>query len=247
MSEDSKSTLFHGSLPVHIGIIMDGNGRWAKEQRFKRLLGHQKGADTVITVATECLNLGIHYVTLYAFSEENWLRPKAEVFALMQLLKKFLKSQLKLMLKKNIRLHSIGNIEKLPKDVLELLEKTKAATVHNTQLHLILALSYGGRSEIVSAAQKLAHLAATKKISIKEIDEKLFSKHLDTADFPDPDLIIRTSGEMRLSNFLPWQSTYAEFFSSPVFWPEFGKKDLLEAIDDFSKRERRFGLTSEQL
>ena len=234
-------------LPKHIGIIMDGNGRWAQGRNLDRLDGHRKGAQVGKDVAKTCCDLGIRYLTLYAFSEENWGRPKNEVSGLMLLLKSFLTDQLPLMMKEGIRLRTIGNIEKLPLLQQKVLDHTMWMTRKNDKLDLIVALSYGGRDEITRAVQKIAKAVEQKTLSAKEITPELISSHLDTAEFPDPELIVRTSGEFRTSNFLPWQSTYSEYFVTSTLWPDFTPQELKQIIERFSTRERRFGKTSEQV
>ncbi len=227
--------------PRHIAIIMDGNGRWAKERGLPRLEGHRAGADSVREITEGCIELGVQYLTLYAFSSENWSRPKTEVTALMTLLDRFLKEKAKDMDKRNIRLLSIGQTDRLPAKTQKLLETIKARTAGNTALNLVLALSYGSREEIVSAARTIATDAVAGKISPEQIDCKLFASHLQTADIPDPDLLIRTSGEMRVSNFLLWQISYAEMVILKKFWPDFRKSDLIDSVREYQRRHRRFG------
>jgi undecaprenyl diphosphate synthase len=235
------------AIPQHIGIIMDGNGRWAKSKNLDRIQGHTKGIDTVREITTACRELGVKHLTLYAFSEENWKRPKFEITGLMGLLKQFLQSELSLMMDQGVRLLTIGNTEKLPLIERTILDQTKKLTQNNTGMNLILALSYGGREELVRTFQKIAKDIESKKIKASDINEQLISSHLDTANIPDPDLIIRTSGEFRTSNFLPWQSTYSEYVVTQTLWPDFNKQELVACIDEYSKRERRFGLTGEQI
>ena len=229
------------SIPRHVAIIMDGNGRWAKERGRPRLDGHRSGAESVTEVLKGCIELGIDYLTLYAFSSENWSRPKAEVSALMTLLNQFLKSKLKDLDRQNIRLLCIGQLDRLPTKTRELIERTVAHTANHTAMTLVLALSYGGREEIVAAARSLACDAAAGKINPADIDKPLFASRLQTADIPDPDLLIRTSGEMRVSNFLLWQISYAEMVIVKKYWPEFGQEDLSEAVAEYQRRHRRFG------
>ncbi|MEW6615225.1 MAG: isoprenyl transferase [Thermodesulfobacteriota bacterium] len=234
-------------LPRHIAIIMDGNGRWAKKRVLRRVSGHKKGAEAVRKVVTTCRELGIEVLTLYAFSMENWNRPKSEVNALMNLLKRYLFDELNEMLENDIRLNAIGNLKNLPKSVgkvlIDTIERTKACK----GMLLNLALSYGGRDDIVHAVRKIIRDCETKKIKPEDITEELFSKYLFTAGIPDPDLLIRTSGERRISNFLLWQMAYTEIYITDTLWPDFKKEDLIEAILDFQSRERRFGLTSSQI
>ena len=234
-------------LPKHIAIIMDGNGRWAKEHFLGRILGHRKGAEAVRVTVRTCREIGIEYLTLYAFSVENWLRPVEEVEGLMKLLGEFLQAELQEMLDNDIRLTTIGDIETLREPLKKLLRKTMEATAHNKGMVLNLALSYGGRDEIIGAVKKILKDSATGKVTSSQMTKELFSSYLQTSHTPDPDLLIRTSGEYRLSNFLLWQAAYTEFYFTDVLWPDFGRKDLFEAITAYQARERRFGLTSEQL
>jgi undecaprenyl diphosphate synthase len=233
-------------LPQHLAIIMDGNGRWAKKRNLSRIEGHRSGAESVRAVVRSCRKIGIPILTLYAFSKENWQRPSGEVRALWKLLSRYLRSELEEMLGNGIRLSVIGDIHELPKSVYQLLVDTMKKTEANREMLLNLALSYSGRSEIVRAAQKLAAECVAKRLDPKGIDESLFSRHLDTADLPDPDLLIRTSGEQRISNFLLWQMAYTELYVSPVYWPDFREPQLMEALAEYQKRERRFGKTGEQ-
>ena len=235
------------NLPFHVAIIMDGNGRWAKKRLFNRIKGHEKGSETVRAIVRACREIGIRILTLYAFSTENWQRPQIEISALMTLLKKFLISERKEMLDNNIRLNSIGQTERLPEDVRQELQKSMMLTRKNEGMILNLALSYGGRAEIVRAVKEIAIKAIDGRIDPDSITPDLISKHLYTGEMPDPDLLIRTSGEMRISNFLLWQIAYAELYFTPKLWPEFTKEDLYEAIVNYQHRERRFGLTSEQI
>ena len=234
-------------LPNHIAVIMDGNGRWAKTQGKPRVFGHKNGVTSVREVTEAAAELGINYLTLYAFSTENWSRPSFEVNALMTLLVETVKSELKTLNKNNIRLQAIGDLSKLPpkthKTLLEGIEQTK----NNTRMTLVLALNYSSRWEIVEAAKKIASDVQQGHINIEEIDADLFSSNLTTKNIPDPELMIRTSGEHRISNYLLWQAAYAEFYFTPVLWPDFRKEDFYMAILDFQGRERRFGKTSEQL
>ncbi len=228
-------------LPKHVAIIMDGSGRWAKKRGIDRVHGHQKGAEAVREVVRTSREIGIPWLTLYAFSEENWKRPKMEIKALMSLLKRFLRSELKEMQDNGIRLQSIGRTEKLPEDTREILFDTIEKTASNRDMVLTLAISYGGRQEILDAIKKIAINIERHGIIYKEISEQLLSDLLYTVDMPDPDLLIRTSGEYRVSNFLLWQIAYTEIYVTPVLWPDFTKHEFLEAIKDFQKRERRFG------
>jgi undecaprenyl diphosphate synthase len=224
---------------------MDGNGRWAKKRLLNRIRGHEKGADTVRTIVRTCRQIGIRNLTLYAFSTENWQRPKSEIRALMTLLVKFLDSELKEMTDNNIRLDTIGEIDRLPQTVQETLLETKDATRENDGMRLILALSYGSRAEIVRMAQALAQKASTGTIEPDAINTELVSQHLYTRDIPDPDLLIRTSGEMRISNFLLWQIAYTEIYVTETLWPDFDKEEFLHILKDFQQRERRYGKVGE--
>lgn len=234
-------------VPVHIGIIMDGNGRWAKSNNLERIEGHRKGVETVREITTACRKLGVKHLTLYAFSEENWKRPTLEITGLMSLLKIFLQSELSLMMDEGVRLRTIGNTSKLPLIEKTILEQTIKLTAKNTGMDLILALSYGGRDELTRAMQKIAIKVEREEIESNEITPELIAAHLDTAGIPDPELIIRTSGEFRTSNFLPWQSIYSEYMVTETLWPDFTPAELNQIIENFSKRERRFGLTGEQV
>jgi len=234
------------SLPRHVAIIMDGNGRWANLRGLPRVEGHRMGVRSVRAVVECARELRIPYLTLYAFSLENWGRPEPEVVALMTLLKEFLVSELSLLLRHQIRLRVIGETSSVPFAVRQVLEHTVSATAGNAEMTLTLGLSYAGRNEIVRAARLLAAEAAEGKIAPDRITEEMFSSRLDTAGIPDPDLVIRTSGELRISNFLLWQSAYAEFAFTDVLWPDFGKAEFLQALEEYSRRHRRFGLTADQ-
>jgi undecaprenyl diphosphate synthase len=228
-------------MPAHVAIIMDGNGRWAKKRLLNRINGHEKGSETVRTIVRTCREIGISYLTLYAFSTENWQRPKTEVTALMALLKKFLQSEQEEMVENNIRLQVIGQLDRLPTNVREALNQTMTATREQTGMDLILALSYGGRAEIVRMVQEVAEKIKRGIIDPQAVDEELISAHLYTRDIPDPDLLIRTSGEMRISNFLLWQIAYTELFVTNTLWPDFSKEEFLKILKDFQVRARRFG------
>ncbi|HUH25581.1 MAG TPA: isoprenyl transferase [Flavobacterium sp.] len=234
-------------LPKHLAIIMDGNGRWAKQKGFLRTIGHENGATAVKRVIEECARLGIPYLTLYAFSTENWNRPKFEVDMLMKLLVKALRKELKTLQDNNIKLNAIGNLELLPEKVrnelTEVLEKTK----NNTRLTVSLALSYGSRNELIEATKQLCNKVKNNIISIDAIDESVINEHLYTHNLPDVDLLIRTSGEQRISNFLLWQIAYAELYFTNVLWPDFSNEHLWEALEAYQNRERRYGKTSEQI
>jgi len=235
------------NLPVHLAVIMDGNGRWAKQRMLRRIVGHQKGVETVRVIVEECSRLGIRYLTLFAFSAENWLRPKTEVKALMALLKQYIRGETSRMMQNDIRFNVIGNRADLPEDVNLEIENAIQKTAGNRGMLLTLALSYGSRQELVSAAKKLATEVAAGRLDPEQIDEQAFSGSLFTAGIPDPDLLIRTSGEMRISNFLLWQLAYAELYFTEVNWPDFDRNELARAFRDYQSRERRFGMTSEQL
>ena len=234
-------------LPKHIAIIMDGNGRWAHLRNLSRIEGHRKGAESVREITRTCRELGIKVLTLYAFSDENWQRPKKEIAQLMELLAKYLVQERKEMLNNQIRLQVIGSPKRLPQFVQNLLNETLEATSKNFEMILNLALSYGSRNEILRAVRKIAQKVKQDHLNLEEIDQDLFSQALDTKNLPDPDLLIRTSGENRISNFLLWQLAYAEIYVTDTPWPDFHKEHLYHAILDYQGRERRFGLTSEQI
>ena len=234
-------------LPGHIAIIMDGNGRWAQQHAMGRIAGHKKGAESVRLTVRACREIGIKVLTLYAFSTENWLRPSGEVKALMRLLEEYLRSEIQEMLGNGIRLTTIGDTEALKKPMKTLLKETIAKTAHNHDMILNLALNYGGRDEIVGAVQDLLNDIRRGTLADQDVTKDLFSRYLDTAGLPDPDLLIRTSGEYRISNFLLWQSAYTEFYYTDVLWPDFNRDELFRAITEYQRRERRFGLTSDQI
>lgn len=235
------TTQARDNLPTHVAIIMDGNGRWAKQRHLPRVEGHRVGAESVRVVVRACGEVGIKYLTLYAFSVENWNRPKDEVDTLMKYLARYLKSEIAELSKSNVRLEVIGQIYRLPEFVQEQLKKTQAALAKNTGLTLVLALSYGGRTEIVEATRAIAAKIKKGQLEPAEITEQVISQHLYTRHHPDPDLLIRTSGEMRVSNFLLWQISYAEFVVTPTLWPDFRKAQLFEALEEYGRRHRRFG------
>jgi len=235
------------NLPRHIAIIMDGNGRWAQNHSLGRIAGHRKGTESVRNIVEACRRIGIPYLTLYAFSSENWSRPDKEVQALMALLERYLKSELKTMTKNDIRLLAIGETGALPARVRGVLDETIAKTAANKAMTLILALNYGSHDEILQAVRKIAEEAKRGAIESPDITEERFADCLHTRGIPDPDLLIRTSGEYRLSNFLLWQMAYTEFYFTETLWPDFREEQLFEAILEYQKRERRFGLTSDQL
>ncbi|MBN1880065.1 isoprenyl transferase [bacterium] len=228
-------------MPVHIAIIMDGNGRWARARGLPRVAGHRAGVKTVDRIMEDAVSLGIKVLTLYTFSTENWKRPRAEVGALMELLYKNLLNKRKKLIDNDVRLRISGDISNFPGSVKKEVMETIAATDHCKTMIMNLALGYSGRDEIVKAAQSLARLAVQGDIQPENIDELLFSRYLSTGDLPDPDLVIRTSGEYRVSNFLLWQASYAEYFFTDVLWPDFNRQNLVEAIQSFQRRERRFG------
>lgn len=228
-------------IPRHIAIIMDGNGRWAKQRGLPRIKGHEKGADAVRECVEGCGELKVEYLTLYAFSAENWQRPKSEVFALMRLLEKFLKEKTPELVEKNVRLQAIGRLTDLPDNCQNRLHESIKRTANNTGLTLILALSYGGRDEIIDGIRSLLREVEAGHIDRAMINPEMFSKHLYTRYYPDPDLLIRTSGEMRISNFLLWQLSYTEMYVTPKLWPDFTRKDLSAAVEDFARRQRRYG------
>lgn len=234
------------ALPRHIAIIMDGNGRWAQQQGKPRIMGHRAGVKSVQEIVRATRKLGIGVLTLYAFSTENWKRPPLEVQALMGLLKSFLESELSTMVRNDVSLRFLGQIERFPTEVREILERVIRETAGNSGLILNLALSYGGRSEITQAVQEIARKCVAGTLIPDAIDLSVVEQHLYTAGLPDPDLLIRTGGEARLSNFLLWQASYAELYFTEILWPDFKKNNLLQAISDFQKRQRRFGKTGEQ-
>jgi undecaprenyl diphosphate synthase len=229
------------SLPTHVAIIMDGNGRWAKQRFLPRVEGHRNGVESVRAVVRAAGELGIKYLTLYAFSVENWNRPKEEVDTLMKYLARFLKGEIGELTRNNVRLEAIGQIYRLPEFVQEQLAKTQAALARNNGLTLILALSYGGRTEIVEAVRGIAEKVKAGKLDPAEITAQIFSQHLYTHNYPDPDLLIRTSGELRVSNFLLWQISYAELVVTPTLCPDFRKPELCGALEEYARRHRRFG------
>ncbi len=243
----SKDKIDNSLLPKHIAIIMDGNGRWAKEKGRFRIFGHENGVKAVREVSEGCAELGIECLTLYAFSTENWNRPKLEVNALMTLLVKTIKGETKTLMKNGIKLDAIGDRSMLPKECLRELKEAIETTKDNTGMSLILALSYSAKWDIVNATKKIAKMAADGDIALDEVNEDLINNTLTTSKYPHPELMIRTSGELRISNFLLWELAYSELYFTTVLWPDFRKEHLYEAILDYQSRERRFGKTSEQL
>jgi undecaprenyl diphosphate synthase len=240
-------TLDLQKLPKHVAIIMDGNGRWAKQRAMNRIRGHEEGAESVRTIVRATREIGIPWLTLYAFSEENWGRPRYEVEALMVLLKRFLQSELREMLDNGIRFQAIGRLHKLPNDVQDTLREIAERTASNQNMVLTLALSYGGRQEITDAVRKIIQRVEAGGIRSSDISEGLISENLYSANMPDPDLLIRTSGECRVSNFLLWQIAYAEIYMTQTYWPDFRKEEYVQALIEYRKRERRFGATGDQV
>ena len=237
----------NSNLPKHIAIIMDGNGRWAKQKGLLRAIGHKNGTNAVRETVECAAKLGVAYLTLYAFSTENWNRPKTEVDTLMKLLITSLKKEIKTLNQNNIKLNAIGNLTNLPTKVQEELQQVIQKTSTNTRMTLTLALSYGSREELLQVVKKIANNVKNNIISLQDIDQEIINTNLYTHNLPDVDLLIRTSGEQRISNFLLWQIAYAELYFSPILWPDFTEKDLYEAIYNYQNRERRFGKTSEQI
>ncbi|WP_044351205.1 isoprenyl transferase [Dethiosulfatarculus sandiegensis] len=233
--------------PRHVAIIMDGNGRWAQKRGWQRIRGHEAGSETVRVIVRNCRKLNIPYLTLYAFSSENWGRPKTEVAALMSLLRRFLSKELDELLARGIRLNAIGDIDLLPENTRQALLGTMEKTAHLNDMVLTLALSYGGRAELLHATKKLCQKVASGLLDPEQISEEDFSQALYTHDLPDPDLMIRTSGEIRISNFLPWQLAYSEFYFTKTPWPDFGEEELKAALTEYSGRQRRYGKTGEQV
>jgi undecaprenyl diphosphate synthase len=244
---DYKSLINTSEIPNHVAIIMDGNGRWAKKHGKPRIFGHKNGVLSVRSVVEGAGEIGLKYLTLYAFSTENWKRPKVEIAALMQLLVATISNEVAALNKNNVRLLTIGDLSSLPGNCEKELRKAMEKTKENTGLSLVLALSYSSKSEIINAVKKLASDVVENNVTIEEVNESVFSSYLDTKNMCDPELLIRTSGEYRLSNFLLWQIAYSELYFTDKFWPDFTKQDLFEAIVDYQGRERRFGMTSEQV
>jgi undecaprenyl diphosphate synthase len=236
-----------GQIPRHIAIIMDGNGRWAKKRGMPRIAGHTEGVESVRDTVEACGQLGVHYLTLYAFSTENWKRPQEEVSLLMRLLLKALKDETDRLHTNNVRIQAIGDIAALPHEVQNELLDDIQKTKNNTGLTLILALSYSGRWDLTRAMKQIAREVAERRVTEEQINEALIDSHISTTGIPDPDLLVRTSGEFRISNFLLWQLAYTEIYITPLYWPGFRRGELYEAIRDYQKRERRFGMVSEQV
>jgi undecaprenyl diphosphate synthase len=242
-----KESIDLNNIPQHIAIIMDGNGRWAKKKGAMRIFGHRHAIQAVKDAIEGADNLGVKYLTLFSFSTENWSRPQDEVKALMELLVKTIIDEISLMMKNNIRLESIGDLESLPSSAFEKLKEAKKLTSENTGLTVILALSYSGQWELTQATKRIAQKVSEGKLKVEEITQQTVADHLETAGIPDPELMIRTSGEFRLSNFLLWQLAYTEMYFTPVLWPDFRIEHLYAAVDNFQKRERRFGKTGDQV
>lgn len=235
-------------LPRHIAIVMDGNGRWAKKRLWNRLKGHREGADSVDRISSFCRKSGVKYLTLYAFSTENWKRPAEEVSGLLEILREFLNKKRSTLIENNIKFNVIGDMNRFPDDILKTVDKVCRETAENDpQMTMTLALSYGSRFEIVSAVKKIALNVLNGSIDPEKIDEEMFSDNLFTKGIPDPDLVIRTSGEIRLSNYLLWQTAYSEFYFTDVLWPDFKEPEFVAALKNYASRERRFGKTAEQL
>ena len=247
MTQSMKENILGGHIPEHIAIIMDGNGRWAKERSLPRLAGHKEGVNSVREITRACGEIGVKHLTLYTFSTENWRRPKAEVSALMTLLLKTISTEVRELHKNNVRFTAIGDLKKLPKSTQKGIFDGIEITKTNTGLNLCLALNYGSRQEMVSAVQAIAKKVKKGDLKLDEINETIFSNTLSTSDMPNPDLLIRTSGEYRLSNFLLWQCAYSEILMTKTFWPAFREDALIEAILEYQSRERRFGKVSEQV
>ncbi len=244
---DLKSQIDQNRLPKHVAIIMDGNGRWAKQRGRPRIFGHKQGVTSVRETIEAAAELGIEYLTLYAFSTENWKRPKFETDALMALLLQTINKETKTLNKNNIRLRTIGDIESLPARIRKQLEKAIEDTAGNTQMTLLLALSYSSRWELLNAVKKITGRVQEGELKVEDLNQDVFAQYLETAEVPDPELLIRTSGEYRISNFLLWQIAYAELYFTTKLWPDFRKDDLYKALIDFQNRERRFGKISEQI
>ena len=246
MKKSLRNTILENNIPNHIAIIMDGNGRWAKKRSLPRLAGHKEGINSVREITRVCGEIGVQYLTLYTISTENWNRPPSEVSALMKLLLNTINIEVKELHKNNVRFSIIGELNTLPKSTVQGLKNGIELTRNNTGLNLCLAINYGSRKEILTAVISIAKKIQAKKLDINQVDEILFNQELYTKNFPDPDLMIRTSGEFRLSNFLLWQSAYTEIFMTDTLWPNFRENELIEAIYDYQNRERRFGKVSKQ-
>ncbi len=244
---DWKQQIDKSRMPRHVAIIMDGNGRWAKRQGMARMFGHRQGVETVHRITEAAAECGVKYLTLYAFSTENWNRPQQEVDALMELLVATIAKETDTLMRNNIRLLTIGDLERLPRSAQDKFRRCMEQTAGNTGLQLIIALSYSSRWELIRATRTIAEQVASGRLRVEDIDETTVSNYLTTADFPDPDLLIRTSGELRISNFLLWQLAYAELYFTPCLWPDFTEEEFYKALVDYQHRERRFGKTSDQV
>tara|TARA_Y100001970_G_C13963562_1_gene714421 strand:+ start:12 stop:764 length:753 start_codon:yes stop_codon:yes gene_type:complete len=247
MLKSLRDKILKGNIPNHIAIIMDGNGRWARERSLPRIAGHREGINSVREITKVCGEIGVKHLTLYTFSTENWKRPPSEVKALMALLLKTINVEINELHKNNVRFTIIGELDLLPTSTIEGLKNGVKLTSENTGLNLCLALNYGSRKEILDAVKSISIKIQNEELRLDQIDEKLFSKELYTKNIPDPDLMIRTSGEYRLSNFLLWQSAYTEIYMTDTYWPNFREEQLIESINDYQNRERRFGKVSDQL
>lgn len=234
------------NIPAHVAVILDGNGRWAKKRLMPRTYGHKVGSDNVENVVREAAKLGVKYFTVYAFSTENWKRSKSEVDALMDILRSYLKECISKSMENNMRCRVIGRRMELSPDIVESIERMEEATKDNTGITFVIALNYGGRDEITRAVKSIAHKVQNGQLNADDITEQVINDHLDTAFMPDPDLLIRTSGEQRLSNYLPWQLAYTEFYFSEVLWPDFNREELIKAFEKYNKRDRRFGGVKEE-
>lgn len=234
------------NIPAHVAIILDGNGRWAKKKHMPRTYGHVQGSKVVEDMLTVVDDIGVKYLTVYAFSTENWKRAPEEVSTLMKILKSYLKDSIKKCMKNNVKCRVIGKKDNMSDDIIERIEALEEATKNNTGLNFTIAINYGGRDEIVRAVRRIGEDIKNNRILPVDIDEKMISDYLDTKEIPDPDLLIRTSGEERLSNFLPWQLAYTEFYFTPVLWPDFNEEELIKAFEKYNKRERRFGGVKEE-
>lgn len=234
------------NIPAHVAVILDGNGRWAKKRLMPRTYGHKVGSDNVENVVREAAKLGVKYFTVYAFSTENWKRSKSEVDALMDILRSYLKECISKSMENNMRCRVIGRRTELSPDIVESIERMEETTKDNTGITFVIALNYGGRDEITRAVKSIAHKVQNGQLNADDITEQVINDHLDTAFMPDPDLLIRTSGEQRLSNYLPWQLAYTEFYFSEVLWPDFNREELIKAFEKYNKRDRRFGGVKEE-
>ena len=247
MSKSLRDKILDGNIPNHIAIIMDGNGRWARDRSLPRIAGHREGINSVREITRVCGEIGVNYLTLYTFSTENWRRPPSEVKALMSLLLKTINKEVKELHKNNVKFKIIGELDSLPKPTVDGLKNGEKLTAENSGLNLCLAINYGSRKEILDAVKLTIAKVQNEDLKINQVDEAFFSKQLYTKDIPDPDLMIRTSGEYRLSNFLLWQSAYTEIYMTDAYWPNFRESQLIDSINDYQNRERRFGKVSDQI